>query len=343
MDKSYNDPAKQKSREKLREFIRKNLVSVKKSRDVRVVCLPGAGKEGEEALEVKEVYDPLGIPRSNITGIEFDPEAAARLRKADLGITIAECDAKEFFRTTEQKFDVISLDYLGQQGDDELDTLDYIAGRQTLANRGIFATVYFGSRESKRVQRRMYYDITVKRATGAINHPDTERSSMLDTFIRLAKEEETESVQCEMSTDKLRDSITAKTISTFMAGEFLWPNYRMIFKNNAEFIGLQRFAEEYSKTHEEPPWDKGTRMRILYNLFLDTSVKSLAREYRLDEAEIAYLLGGLLAKETNSYYVDNIERYYYTSNSGSSMLMDLYKFVHMRYGYFQALDEIATH
>jgi len=48
---TYNDPAKQRSREKLLEFIKKHL-SFRKPRDLRVVCFPGAEVEGEEALEV---------------------------------------------------------------------------------------------------------------------------------------------------------------------------------------------------------------------------------------------------------------------------------------------------
>jgi hypothetical protein len=68
MVRSYNDPAKQKAREKLTEFIGKNLLNFRKPNQVRVVCFPGAEVEGEEALEIKEVYDSLGIPRKNIIG-----------------------------------------------------------------------------------------------------------------------------------------------------------------------------------------------------------------------------------------------------------------------------------
>ncbi len=72
MSKTYNDPAKQLSRQKLRDFIQKTVLSKKRAKDVRVVCFPGAEVEGEEGLEIKEIYDPLGIPRKNITGLERD-------------------------------------------------------------------------------------------------------------------------------------------------------------------------------------------------------------------------------------------------------------------------------
>ncbi|MEA3514900.1 MAG: hypothetical protein U9R34_05455, partial [Nanoarchaeota archaeon] len=83
MVKSYNDPVKQKARDKLREFIANNLKPDYKN--AKVLCFPGAEHKGEEALEIKEVYDVLGIPRKNIVGLEYDEENAERLRKADLG------------------------------------------------------------------------------------------------------------------------------------------------------------------------------------------------------------------------------------------------------------------
>ena len=98
MDKSYNDSIKQKSREKLKEFIARNLY-FKRPKDIRVVCFPGAEKIGEEAIEVKEIYDPLGIPRENILGLEFDKSRFERLKSANLGINLVNSLDWKFFET----------------------------------------------------------------------------------------------------------------------------------------------------------------------------------------------------------------------------------------------------
>ena len=63
MVRSYNDPVKSLAREKQKQFIQRNLLPYKKPKNLRVLCFPGAEVDGEEAIEVKEIYDQLGIPR----------------------------------------------------------------------------------------------------------------------------------------------------------------------------------------------------------------------------------------------------------------------------------------
>jgi len=152
-EKSYDDPVKAMVREKFADFIRRTIMQYKKPRDIYVVCFPGA-----EALEIYEVYDKLGIPRKNILGLEKYPGPHRALQEQNLGIRLTDkpMDDRKFFETTPLKFDVISLDYQGQQKGNELETLENIAGRQILQNRGVLFTNYCGKREQNDLQARLY-------------------------------------------------------------------------------------------------------------------------------------------------------------------------------------------
>ena len=63
LTRTYNDPAKQLARQKLKEFIARHY-SEKRRKDLKVLCFPGAEAEGEEALEVREVYDKVIVPNN---------------------------------------------------------------------------------------------------------------------------------------------------------------------------------------------------------------------------------------------------------------------------------------
>lgn len=165
---SYNDPVKQAAREKLLQFASKNL-DYKRSRDIKVVCFPGAEKDGEEALEVKEVYAKMGIPPGNITGLEKDPLIAQRLRNANLGINVIENYDWDFFSRTNTKFDIISLDYLGQQTQKQLETLEIIARRGILNHGGILCTNYSAKREGKPQKESLTYRLM--RGSGQLIFP----------------------------------------------------------------------------------------------------------------------------------------------------------------------------
>ena len=157
MVKTYNDPIKKKSREKIKEFVVKNLLKFRKPKDLKVVCFPGAEIGGEEALEIKEVYDPIGIPRSNITGIEADYEKAERLRKADLGINIEQKLDLDFFKETNKGFDIISLDYTGQQTDERMKALGYAICRHLLNKHSILCTNFATKREGDEMKMLLFH------------------------------------------------------------------------------------------------------------------------------------------------------------------------------------------
>jgi len=223
--KSYNDPAKQKTREKQREFIRQHL-SHKRARDTIVACFPGAEKEGEEALEVKEIYDPLGIPRGNVFGLEREPEKAERLRKATLGIKVINSEDLDFFNDTRCKFDVISLDYTGQQGPSKVKTLEEIAERHVLAKRGILCTNYSGKRESGKQKARLLYRLIGTLGGEHKNYDFGEKAKSfnfeevkdleLEEFAQLLTDIAQKKASYDLSI--LRESMTLETLMIFNTG-----------------------------------------------------------------------------------------------------------------------------
>ena len=149
MGKSYNDPVKKLAREKQRDFIARHL-SYKRPEQIRVLCLPGAEQEGEEALEVREVYDPLGIPRQNITGLEIDKGRYERLQRASLGIKLANSSDIDYLERAKGEYgtwDVISLDYTSFITTERLYAINLIAADGLLGNRGVLVTNFMGRRE----------------------------------------------------------------------------------------------------------------------------------------------------------------------------------------------------
>ncbi len=126
LDKRYgNDWAKSKSRDLVRGMIQRNL-GYKKPKDLKVLCFPG-----NEAAEVREVYDPLGIPRGNIVGIERDKDVADKIRAQNLGIQVVNQTLEDYVAEQDSlDFDVVSLDYSGPLNEEQLESLRIIGQKQ---------------------------------------------------------------------------------------------------------------------------------------------------------------------------------------------------------------------
>lgn len=154
--KSHYDPAKEKWREAWYHFIRKHRHSLRGSpQDWQVVFFPG-----EEALEL-DVYDRLKIPRENLLGLERNRAFHEKLRKKKLGIRLTDepMDAVDFFRKTDEKFEIGSLDYEGPLARQVVKTLRYLAGRQILNEGAIFGITTYNKRESQDVKK--FYQRTI--------------------------------------------------------------------------------------------------------------------------------------------------------------------------------------
>ena len=126
LSKRYeSDWAKSKARTLLREMIKKHSLDYKKAQNLKVLCFPGI-----DAAEIFEVYDPLGIRRENIVGVEMVPKIADRLEELNLGIKVVPSTLEDYVNSQPDiDFDVISLDYTGPITSDQLEVLTDIRNK----------------------------------------------------------------------------------------------------------------------------------------------------------------------------------------------------------------------
>ncbi len=338
MVRSYNDAVKQESRAKLKGFVKKNLLSHMSPRDVRVVCFPGAEVDGEEALEVKEVYDSLGIPRENVMGIEYDAKNHERLKNAGLGIRFTDrpMDAYDFFKTTSEKFDVISLDYTGQRTWKERDIARYIAGKGLLGNGGIYCTNHSANREGVKMKKGLLSVMREKEALESMkdmmplaedNFLETvvgEGSRILDKYDEMSSSIKEKTFDLNL----LRDQIARDNVEIFRGGVLEVSPHENIFARSQIFSEI---VECYRK-------DLGKELskRKFGVLGEDYGVYKMAFRDFLSMAESEFVRSGVVKKDValkalhflnldfnKGYAVRNIERYSYTSNKNTNMLLDI--------------------
>lgn len=342
MVKSYDDFAKQKAREKLRDFIRRNL-SFKKLSDIKVVCFPGAEEDGEEALEVKQVYDTIGIPRENIVGLECDPERADRLKKANLGIQVVIAFDYDFFKTTEQKFDIISLDYTGHQGKKEIMALEEIVSNQILAKHGILCTNYTGKRESRDLKLWMLHKLT-----RFISQEKPEENISREKRIEILEKEM--SGNSEFSFSQIREAITNDTLEIFKCGKGIlklpeiltcYPEYQEIEEEisnlirNGETVPDEKTRKVLieSKIFKKEQFDN-TELLLDYKINMDNYVnnhiqnfkKHIQKQMETTDRLAEWIVSALICSEIKAYIPRKIERYYYNSNKNYLMLFDIIAF-----------------
>jgi len=338
MARTYNDPVKAKAREKLRDFIARNILNRKKPKEVTVACFPGAEVDGEEALEVKQVYDALGIPRKNIIGIESNHEKAERLRRANLGIELVEADALDFFVKYPYRLDSIHLDYTGPMTVDSTLVLEAIASRQVLDHNGVLATAFLGKRETKDLQSLMF--------RRHLNH--TTSSNLLNSLVRSGDVSAEinkwralfmETQENEPDKKRMREGNTLEIHAIFRGGRIGWPVSEHIFSHHPEAQSLleamiKRKPEELDINLDvfgkEPAFFDETYISQVQKLIYKIESSKLAREiYRsgmLNERDSLRLINLLQERKSGTYVPKEIERYYYVSNDGSPMLLDFFSF-----------------
>ncbi len=144
MKDTYDFDSKAKAREKLRGFVETVVSKRSRRKDLKVLTM-----SGHEDVEFKQIWDPLGIPRENITVVEANPKAYELIRKQNLGVNLVDAPMSmtPFLRSTQQTFDVMNLDYMGVFDLDKRGDLGVIASRGLLGEKGVLATWYSGKRE----------------------------------------------------------------------------------------------------------------------------------------------------------------------------------------------------
>jgi hypothetical protein len=108
---SYQTSVKARVRKKFRNLLKREL---SKPQDAKILFFPGP-----EAIEVTEVFDKVGIQRKNLYALESDPKVHAHLQvlSKEMKFNLLACQTYQEFITagsTDMKFDVLSLDFMGQ-------------------------------------------------------------------------------------------------------------------------------------------------------------------------------------------------------------------------------------
>ncbi|HEY4211569.1 MAG TPA: tetratricopeptide repeat protein [Steroidobacteraceae bacterium] len=146
MKATYRIVVKSLWRERWREFIAQNFNLVKRV-TAHVLCLPGP-----EALEIKQVYDKLGIPRGNIVCIEGNRKAYNELKRRHLGVDLRHQTLDEFLDSPcRVAFDIVSLDLCGQLGTYE-PAIHRLRKRGFIDDEAIVASNFCGAREARASQ-----------------------------------------------------------------------------------------------------------------------------------------------------------------------------------------------
>jgi hypothetical protein len=359
MVRTYDDPMKQEARTRLLEFILAEL-SFRRPRDMMVLCLPGAEELGKEALEVKEVYDRIGIPRKNIIGLEIDNERADRLRAAQLGIQVVGSSDLDFFRTTGKRFDIISLDYTGWQGKAELESLALIAGKHLLRNGGVLCTNYAARRESDAFKRELLlrmgsFNIDEWRRLAGEGSKNVHLLSREYTreYTRMAAQDTLEGIDL----DYIRDAISYTTREYLARGSFAHvyagddpqrfvPRiikqlsyydqlHEMLREKRVSAIGTPasdlpkkaymlagriRTDDEWREFLEQPERMGGGYIDEFAKLF----GHAFSPQFEMSEDITSGVLWAMCDRETQPYIAKSVQRYSYVSNKNYLMLTDMF-------------------
>lgn len=135
---SYDYPAKNAWRERWMNFLKRHL---NVTEETTVLFLPGP-----EALEVAG-YNRLGIKREQLIGVERHRKTAENIHRLGLDIQVVPDDVLHYFKTTDQRFDAVLLDYDGKITPDKVEALEVLVGRQLLKERSCLGINVFGRRE----------------------------------------------------------------------------------------------------------------------------------------------------------------------------------------------------
>lgn len=277
----FDYAAKQESRQRLVNFVIRNYPH-KERRGLKVACLPGA-----QAQDVYRITDVLGVPRENVWGLERDREVYKALESKNLGINLFQGTDKEFFKDTDKKFDVVSLDYFGQIKRDEIDSLGYLFGREILKPRGVLHTNFYGSREHGKVKEIYQTGSAFKASLAKLRDKPLEEINEIIEQGRLGNIIERGVEEYMVGIKGLREGLTRAIMTVAGVGKFNLKTEDMDKILHYDFEDVKKLT------------DSGISLHLAYYLTY---------------------------KENKSYFCDCVERYKYISDDGSPMLTDIFLF-----------------
>ena len=299
---SYNNEPKKESRKRFKQFIEDKLFShpTINPRKVKVLCLPGAENQEEVALELTEVYDPLGIPRQNIIGLERDFDKYNLLKKSNLGINLYNSEDIEYLEKAKywgEKFDIVSLDWMGPISSKRIYGLELIASDQLLTDHSILLTNLLGKRENRRTLREL-------------NEYQLELEKIFSKT---------------MNTDSMEFLEKRDDVISWLFSYLLLKGKMNLNPTANEKLALQKilpFVDDKIFTNpESSELGRNSTEKILRNSHLRLKLQNILFNDRLENANIKEIMF-----HYGMYFKEDHERYKYQSTNSSPMLLDLYHF-----------------
>ncbi len=297
----YDFLVKQRARKELRKFIKNHLGG--KLQSLKVLCFPG-----EQALELTQVYDLLGVPRENITCLETDPSIFDKLQRKNLGCEIHLSTLSRFIQANlDRKFDVISLDFMGRLEKNAEDICGLVA-RGHMSDDCVLYTNFCTGREGtseKEFYENKVFVLEKKRARFTpfpddwCSLPEADKTALFD------QERNEESA--------FRASISARGLDTNRSlGITLASAYSILFAelfyNEVSDTTLERLiANAYQ--HEESVIDFPGYAKI------SERPRGLDRILILDADDVI--------REYKRHIVENVP-YSYTNSKGTNMYSDMF-------------------
>jgi len=321
---SYDDPAKRLAREKFYEFILKHLINEAKIpvKKIKVVCL-----ETPEALEIKEIYDRLRIPRANIIVIEREPSIAKKIEAQNLGVTVINCWDYEFFKRTEDgPFHIISLDYKGIKSFKIIDTIELVATRQLLTSPGILLVNCLAAREKGEYKKYLNCNLALRRGVNIYKSNKGNESNIFsrETFQeKILESLKNMSTPEEVFVNESRDLFTSIIIQTMSRGTdaiFTESDFFMCYPDSFEI-------SEYLKSTVVKNGIKTSNPDKMFGfLHADNMIIHIMKLLPIPRGFAEMIFESLSVYLTYSYITRNIARYRYISQNGAPMELDIFLF-----------------
>lgn len=245
---SYGFKAKELARENLKNFIAEHY-SERERKNLKVLTLLG-----HENYELEQIWDVLGVPRENITVVEENSKIYKvledKLEDPDFNVDLLPKQSiDDFIQETDEKFDIINLDYQGYFNEEKKQTLDLIAYRGILEKRGVLATWYSGKRENPATTNmRETQDQTLMReiATGVLNAVKANPNSVNKKAINDAMGYALKRLNDYRNGNTRSDFISDQVFSSFGFPVLNFEKHPLI-----EYFGLEEKFKEHIKDGEK--------------------------------------------------------------------------------------------
>ena len=288
MKETYGCPSKALARKELHDFIKESYPVTTQRANLRVLTLLG-----HEDHELRQIWDPLGFKRANITTLDKDPAVIKKLLQMNLGINIHEVPTTidSFLENEGGRYDIINIDETSQFGYPQREAIRSIAHRGLLGNMGILATWYLSRREAHYTKH---------------------------WFDKISEEQGSKTGLKERS-----DLISRMICGIMMDGMTTYSPHPL-----ARFV-QEEYDREYGELRAKVEQVGGESDKVLHCIISDKIIrpyleKCVKEQYpTMSEDSCTWAADLLYYQDIGAYFSQAQKRFYYVSDNGSPMSLDL--------------------